>query len=324
MNGKKWIKVWIVVVFIPLLFSPLSSLKNIEIKLYKNTENKIIYFSDSIMKAAAVCELDSSGIDILLQNKLNENIVNINNGAYSPIIYSSYIKNIKNAKLIIIPINMRSFSEEWFYKPQYQFYDQRITAEIQSSNFTNAFKIFIQKINDSDKKYTTKRVIRENINIGTIEELKNNKINIDFYCKDKSLILIQDYSKQLREKFTYHYGYKLSNEHKMFEYLNEITKHIKKNNFNVLFYITPINYEYGELLLGNDFHSLIKNNVSIVEDYLNKENVNYINLAFNLKNKNFIDTQHVCEHVDINGREIIAAEIYKYITKQPLPLLTSP
>ncbi len=99
----------------------------------------------------------------------------------------------------------------------------------------------------------------------------------------------------------------------MFEYLNEITKYSNKNNLNVLFYITPVNYEYGKLLLGDDFYNLIKNNVSIVKDFLDRENMNYINLAFNLKKNNFIDTQHVVEHVDINGRRIISAEIYKYI-----------
>jgi hypothetical protein len=83
----------------------------------------------------------------------------------------------------------------------------------------------------------------------------------------------------------------------------------------VLTYITPINIEEGSRLLGNKFPDSIKDNVNVIENFLSYNDIPFLNLIMKVKNKNFMDKDVVCEHVDFVGKRFIANQVYKKITE---------
>jgi len=313
MSSKKWIKLFFSIVIVSFILSPVLYFKDMEWKLLNDFDNSIVFFSDSIMKASPSCEKNKEGIDDILRGKnIHKNIININHSAYSPIIYSAFIKNIKKSELIIIPINMRSFSEEWIYNPQYQFYDKRILSEIINLDF-HYLQTQLNKIFDTSNKYNSMKILRNSNNIGTIHELQKNTINIDFYCNDKKQKELIKYKKELIKKFEYHYMYDLSINNKMFTYISDIIDYSIKTNIKLLFYITPMNYALGEHLIGDRFKNKLNKNINILVEFLKVNKVDFMDLSHILEHKNFTDTQHVCGHVNHVGRKNIANYLHKYI-----------
>ena len=93
MRPKSWIRSFIAVSILLLVSYQLYDIvvKNTKILSVKSTD--IIYFSDSVMRSHAACETNKSGIDDIVRSN-GIDIINIDHGAYSPIIYKNYIKNL--------------------------------------------------------------------------------------------------------------------------------------------------------------------------------------------------------------------------------------
>jgi hypothetical protein len=315
MNVKKWLIIFFITIIFFCISYPLHKILYIDGRLLKNHSGDIIYFADSILKSHSKCENKILGIDDIVRNN-GLNIKNINQGAYSPIVYQNYIKNIKKQSTVIIPINMRSFSEEWFNKPSYQFFNKRMASSILAMDFISLYQLFIESFKYDKQIYNDTDIIRNGNDLGTIYSIAySTKINEDLYCNDKTFYTNDKYIKKLLIKYKYHYMYKLTLNHKMFKYLKNIISFSRENNINLLFYITPINFEYGEIIVDKNFNIIVNNNINTLIKFFKDNNALYLDLSKKVDGKNFNDHQYVCEHLDYTGREIVASNIYNYFNR---------
>jgi len=294
-----------------IALSPFIYIKDLDTRLLYRANNKIVFFSDSVMKAAAECEKNKSGIDDILKQKIKIEIVSINHGAYSAIVYKSYIKHLKDADMIIVPINMRSFSEEWFDNPPYKFYEKQIASSILNLNFLEAYRTLYELKTTNELKYLKSPIYRNGEIIGTVDKLRRNGIEPrkNLYCEEKSFYNNPKYLSILANKYRFHYMYELKNSHEMFKYLKKIIEFCKSNNLKILFYITPINMEYGKIIVGDEFIDVVKNNIKLLKNFLSTNQARYLDLSNVVRGENFIDHENVCEHLDYTGREIVANAI---------------
>ncbi len=312
MSNKKFIQIFIGLILATIIIHPLSKIIYIDKNLLNLDNKDIFFFSDSTMKTYSVCEENTLGIDDILRNN-GLKIKNIESNAYSPIIYENYIKNIPNNSKVIIPINMRSFSEQWFDRPHFMFMDERMASAILALDFISLYKLYIESSQQNEQKYLKTNIIREGKNLGTISSINNKiKIDKDLYCLEKDFYKNSEYIEKLSIQYQYHYMYNLNLKHKMFSHLSKIISYAKDKNIDILFYITPINFEYGEKIVGKDFETLVSKNIDTLKEFLNSKKVNYLDLSQKVQGHNFNDHQYVCEHLDFVGREIVALNILNY------------
>ena len=165
MQPKSWIRSFIIVSILFLASYQLYDIiaKNKKILSVKSTD--IVYFSDSVMRSHAACETNKSGIDDIMRSN-GIDIINIDHGAYSPIIYKNYIKNLPSGTRVIIPINMRSFSEEWFDRPSYKFYKERISLAILSLDILDIFSTLKDYISNAFIDYESTAITRGSQHLG--------------------------------------------------------------------------------------------------------------------------------------------------------------
>lgn len=313
MRPKSWTRSFVVVSILFLASYQLYDIiaKNKKILSVKSTD--IVYFSDSVMRSHAACETNKSGIDDIVRDN-GVDVINIDHGAYSPIIYKNYIKNLPSGTRVIIPINMRSFSEEWFDRPSYKFYKERISLAILSLDILDIFSTLKDYISNAFIDYESTAITRGSQHLGKIKDIESlTKIDKDIYCDSNSSFMADSlYKDKLLLKFKYHYAYNLPKTHKMFSYLDEIINYADKKNIKILFYITPINFEHLNNLLEKDFLETVENNIITITNYLQSKNVAFIDLSKKIKGSDFIDRQHACEHLDFYARKFVADTISKH------------
>lgn len=249
--------------------------------------------------------------DILREMGLH--VINLNSSAYSPILYKDYIKIIPKNTTVVVPINLRSFSEEWFYFNQYRFIAQRIIYSMLALDLRAVYQAIYDYFIYTKEKYNSLNIIRDNNNLGTINNIQKIKIDEDFYCYDKFYYKKEEFKDKLSLKYKSFYMYKLDRNHEMFKYINEMINYAKSHSIKLVFYITPINIDHGKVIVGDDFKSSVENNVKIIKQFFIDHNIAVLDLSHGVPGENFIDQNYVCEHLDYNGRKIIAKNIIKII-----------
>jgi len=244
-------------------------------------ENDIVGFGDSsVYFHAKEDDIDKSIFKILSGFYPQLSLHEFNSPAYHLDLYENmirfFIAEHKNVKILIIPINMRSFSPQWNMNPGYQFEEENIAMK----NYNNwifrvfykplaVFKLFLPKIKDHD--YNNAIVYNGDKAVGRVKEFLSRR-----YSDWKS-------EKYIKDKFIFHYMYSLGKEHRKISSMLRINKMAKLNNINVIFYVTPIDYESGNKAVGPEFQRRINDNVSVIKKIASKEGFDIIDLSLTLK-----------------------------------------
>ncbi len=271
---------------------------------YLSHQVDMIYFGDSTLFLPP----SPTPIPVLLQNKLpTDTIGALYHSAYHMDIYLSFCQYIVQSdyhpKLIIIPINLRSFSVSWDMKPGWQFEtEKRIIGNYHSLPFRMVSKPI--SIFDGFKPKITKDIF---LNTPVFSGKTQIGTNYDFEN------MPPDWSPEEYERnnFIRYYMYSLDKNHRKVQSMIEIAKILKENDIDLLFYITPINYQAGEQLLGNEFNQRLIENTDVIKTALIEQGVETLDLTFRLESTFF----RVAEHLSEEGREIVAEEIAKQILK---------
>ena len=309
---------WITICLYKIYYDRHHQISQIEENLSKENVD-LVYFGDSVLFSIDTDD-DLLGmqefakpiwkIPDILRELTSWSLFDISHGNFSPVIYKEFARLIvqqpKKPKVVVIPINMRNFSSEWFYHPMYQFdiYKSQIGALTGKSIFEN-FGFY----------FSGRFMLESRIKNWIKEDINYNSINLNH--RELRNYIIQESNSTNREKllFRYHYMYSLKSTHKYFENLKITIDCLRSSDIKVLTYITPINIEEGSRLLGNQFIDVVKDNVDVIENFLSSNNIPLLNLIMKVKNENFMDKDVVCEHVDFVGKRFIANEVYKKITE---------
>ena len=324
---------------IRLVFATPQLEKNIYNIVFKS--NKIIYLGDSVLNADHQNkELPSSLVNIF-RNDIKEKVLEISAAAYTPFIYDKYVSVIKkysdDTKLIIIPINLRSFSSSWYRFPQYQFHQEcaylsiinlRLNMKCINEHIKNL--IFSERINVKTEEFleeiitakgflrSTKRRFFEDLEQDCSYEIKEN---ITYSCNNKEylkqLVEYMQHGLNLKQalkvmRYNYHYAENINDTNTSFLNIKNLAKIFNEGNIKVLFYVTPLNLESIQRFSGNIVTNIINNNINLLKNNLRGNNIYFLNLS-DLLEKNHFEDACACEHVDIGGKTKIANNIINFI-----------
>jgi hypothetical protein len=266
----------------------------------------VIYFGDSTITSYALFEENKDFISTMLKNiQPDQTIGRISYPAYHMDIFLEYARYIVNQEhlpqTVIIPINLRSFSPGWDLKPSYQFEKEVRFLQQNNDLFVQAFDVPLSifrwyEPEITQQTFETMPVYKGLQKVGTVEEFER-VFSEDSTLLNKEKILI------------YNYLYNLSPEHRKLQSLVQLVDVYRANNIDVILYITPIDYQFGESLLGEQFTEQVTQNTTLIASMVEGKDVVFLDLSFDLTSEFFGWHEYPNEHLNENGRFFVAEKL---------------
>jgi hypothetical protein len=277
---------------------PGSSFENLErLKTYLKQPVEILIFGDSTNWFTAESDTDKRSIARMLKEmRPGHSIKPIVHAAYHLDVYAAYCQYLarqeKRPEIVIVPVNLRSFSPEWDREPHYQFEKEKIILEGGLLRvFYRPLQVLKYKFGQiSRQEYLDTPVFKGRQEVGKIKQMEG-----------------------LKNQFILKYMYSLSKEHHKIKSLLEIAGLSEKNHFKVLFYITPVDYQVGERYLPGEFTEQLRRNTAFIRSLLPGESMSVRLLDFSLdlpadyfawKKKGSLN-----EHLNQEGRRYVAEKL---------------
>lgn len=277
----------------------------------------VVFFGDSVINSISHSDTDRRGLGELLSTKIPNscNLFSISDPGYNMKVFYSFLKAIKkteiNCKEVILPINLRSFSPQWFSNPKYQF-DYELSA---LNVFCRTGKL--EPIYFDRDKYHSIIIKRSKAYIDSFLSYEDTTLNrVASFERIKS-IDPRDNKKmrvnRLKNIFIFHYLNILQPEHMLLDFLKITMKYMEKINAKLIIYITPINYLSGNSLVGAHFTKIIKSNVQTIRKSVEGIQVgikySFLDYSTLLGQKFFHHLNIANEHLNQEGRHLISEQI---------------
>jgi dienelactone hydrolase len=285
---------------------------------YLSSQVDIIYLGDSTL-SYPVGEVTTGE---LLQELLpGYSIGEISHPAYNLDLYSYYVKNILRSshppRVVIIPINMRSFSPEWDMRPGYQFEEVKKTLTLgpvlsrMLSRPLEIFGLFEPAI--SQDTFLNTDVYNGDTLVGKVKDFEGlvddgavAKLQGDTGFAYHDALPSAGDTEALQQALIYRYMYGLEPDQRQLRAMLKIVELSDKDDVDVLFYITPINYQQGQRYLGDAFVKSLRDKTALVKSLLaDSTGSTSLDLSFDLEAYAFVDMEHLREA----GKEYLAGQL---------------
>ena len=274
----------------------------------------VIFFGDSTITSVAPSDQNKDFISTMLQNKQpNRLIGRISHPAYNMDLYVEYAHYLANQEsppqTVIIPINLRSFSPEWDMRPGYQFEQEKRFLRHNNNLFIKAVDGPLSIFHWYEPE--------------VINQVYENTAVFD---GDQQVGIVKDFEQILSEEPTrenilniliYNYLYALDSKHRKLQSLIELVDVYRANDIDVIFYITPLDYETGEQYLEERYHEQVDQNIALITSLLADKDVELLDLSFSLTPEFFAWYEYPNEHLNENGRNFVAEQLSQALNHSP-------
>jgi hypothetical protein len=293
----------------------------------------VLFLGDSVVAAVGECDVGDRGLDGWLEDLTTHSLLSVSEGAFAPLMYRDLLDVVSERRfkprLLLFPINLRSFSDDWYNEPGYQFELERLRARVRFGSFSLADLAEFLKLRYSS----------------SIEERKNDRLLEHVVAGDRDLgtreavlararipaepalecdpAMEERYREELGIRFTLNYMGSVEPDHPWFQDLLATVAKARRSGIEVLTYVTPINVEDGARLVGPALVERVRANTEVIIQVLRDHDIPYLDLSRSLARERFIDRRCACEHVDDHGRRFIADELSHGIESrlsQPTPV----
>lgn len=284
-------------------------------------EVEILYFGDSTVWHPR----GSQTIPAMLQEYLTDRTVGeISHAAYNLDLYEYYVRGLVDATvesnyrpaLVIIPINLHSFSPEWDRRPEYQFAEEKqvldygITVARLFGRPWTIFGGYNSPI--TTEEYLSTAVYSDTMVVGTVADFEDVLGNSRLEEKENARFIYYQAlpAEGLTEKMLiYYYMFPLTADHRKVQAMRNIVMLLQQAEIEVLFYITPVDTEVGDVYLGESFRRRFTANKEVILDALAEVGAPVIDLSYALEPFYFSDTEHLHQE----GKRYIAEQLVAQI-----------
>lgn len=283
----------------------------------------VLYLGDSTLMLPVG---DVTTGEILQELLPDQRIGEIAHPAYGLTLFHDYIAYMDRhggaPQMLVLPINLRSFSPAWDMRPAYQFeQESRILAMgLPWARLLlrplDVFGYFRSSISQED--FQNAPVYDGDVVVGQVKDFETlasgESLQGDVENAYRQVELADE--ETARAVLTYHYMATLQPSHRKLTAMVEVAELAAEHGTRVIFYITPVNLEQGEYFLGRAFRERFADNVRVVEARLQAaalDNVTLLNLAFDLPAYDLTDMEHLTE----SGKEYVAQQLALAIQQAP-------
>lgn len=256
-------------------------------------EDPVIFFGSSVNKFCGRNDLDRRSLSEMLDDELDDfNVSGVSHGGYHAGIYYSFLVNLSKSDkkpLVVIPINLRTFSPEWNLRPAYQFTHERGLLE---HGLSHSLKNGYEEI--SLKEFKTSKVIWEDkiAMVNDFEQITNDTL----YERIRG--------------FHYAYLQPLESDNPKLIALKQIVELSKRYKYRILLYITPVDFQEAAKLGVKDFKLLNDKNISFLQSEIDFK---IFDFSYLLDSIYFEYNMRPNEHMNEYGKLILAKELAKCI-----------
>jgi hypothetical protein len=275
----------------------------------------ILYLGDSVLERISWSDKDRRVLPVMVADRLGSRklMMHISHSAYHLKVYYYLLRALEytrqKPRLVILPINIRSFSPQWDLNPNWQFDDEIealekfLASPVHIPTLPQKMEtvMFTEQEKDKELSFPFTSLRR----LGEFQEVIQSSP-------------ITDEEKFFRKKqiFIFHYLHPLSESHPKLGFLPQIVKFCRSLGIGLLIYMTPVNYEGGERYIGRDFTRLLGANVNVINKLLNPflaDSVRFLDLSQACSSEYFFHADEASEHLNQHGRarltEILANEV---------------
>jgi len=275
----------------------------------------VLYFGDSSVLLSGSRDANKAGIDLLFQAKSGLSVCSVASPGFSAVLYSEYLhlldKTRYKPRLVIIPINLRSFTGSSVRRPALNFPLRQIYIRYRSTGKLELADYLRYRFLGLEDRLTEEwkdlQVVYAGQNLGTHRSIqKECRIpEILDYAPEREHL----YARQLGKKFSYHYMAPIASDDAMLSYLEETIRYLKGQRIPVLFYLTPINFRDGRKYAGEAFTARNEKNIAVIAKFMKEHDVKFLDLATSLDASYFVDKRDVYEHLNFEGRDFVADRV---------------
>ncbi|RPI70598.1 MAG: hypothetical protein EHM45_24655, partial [Desulfobacteraceae bacterium] len=309
---KKFFIKSVLLILAVLILQTLVGYHNIEFKelddlnrYLKKEKAAVIYLTDCTDYTLSKDDRDKRTVTQMLREMNHDRrIGNVAHAAYQVEIFLEFcryiVKQENQPGVIIIPINMRSFSPQWDWNPHYQFEKEKILLKgglpgrLLSAFYKplRAFGYDLRAI--SREEYLNKPVLDGPKQVGTIR---------DFETLPKK----ENRETDIRKKLFLYYMPALKPDHRKLKAMLEIPRLLKSQQIQLIFYLTPIDVETGEDYFPREFTLKLKQNTGLIKRLLLEQGVKVLDLSLDLRKDGFSweDRVFPSEQLNAKGRRYL-------------------
>lgn len=273
----------------------------------------VLLFGDSVVHRVARGDRQRKGLATLVTEGLQPaQVCSVVGDGYHPGLYRPLVKIVAAAgrppRLVILPVNLRSFSPQWSEHPLWRHDDLIAAAESYLAQPSRG----IPRITTRQREYA----IRNDRYLGiTCRYIGDSRTQVSEFVsairhrhRDPALELLRQ-----RAIFTFHYMFELSQDNKMLKSLVSLIREVKALGALLLVYVTPVNVEAGEHLLGPLFLKTVTRSVGLIEgavkEAMEGEAGAYHDWATLLPARAFFHMLDPAEHLNESGRSELSERI---------------
>jgi hypothetical protein len=273
----------------------------------------VYYLGDSVLERISRYDDDQRRLDEMVRERLlgQFKVGCISHTAYQLRVFYHLIRALEKMRqrpqIVILPINLRSFSPQWHLNPLWQF-DQEVKAlehyladsQNRLSNIKELVKnakLFAQFDNTPVSYPNTPFKY-----IGEFRAIVNTRPETEEQRKFR-----------LQQIFTFHYMHALTPDHPKLMCLDQVTQLLLRMNVSMCTYITPVNFQAGVQYAGEAFSKTSKENSEIVSNtmqpYRHIPQVTFLDCSRLLNSEYFFSEDDPTEHLNQEGRKRLASVI---------------
>lgn len=269
----------------------------------------VVYLGDSTIKRYDTEDKDTRSIGTFLQERLPlAKIAEVAHEAYQARMYAGFARAIARTSphphVVIIPINLRTFSPLIHKNPETQFaVDEAFLRLGIPGPLYKPFKTFYQAPFHADYvdiPWTEEPVILDEEYLGTVQDF------LTFSTSTYSL-------ERERRRIALNYFLPILPTHDYLSSLESISKTLLPKNIIPLYYITPLDRERMQTLWP-DTDIRLSQQIALIRATINAEpRAYFLDLSTLLPSAGFIQELYTSEHLNERGRKAVAEALSEAI-----------
>ena len=278
------------------------------LRAYLREGNAILYLGDSVVHGFGPHDTDHTTLAQMLGLLVSpRSVKDLSHGAYEMRVFDAYVSYIAQSgyrpSAIIIPINLRSFGPAKDREPVYQFAKETF--------------ILTTRIPFAEYFYRPLAIFRV-INLYPISTAEH--LATPLYWGDTLVGHVSDYARieplenptddEVRNFMIYEHLYPLKPGDRNVVALEHLAETARNNNLNVVFYVTPIDYERGNRYVGKEFAMTISADARMLCEIVRKKDFSCLDLSESLPSSYFLDSALIDVHLKTKGRAFVAQHVY--------------
>jgi hypothetical protein len=273
-----------------------------------------LLMGDSVLGYASMREREPKSILDHLQNRMP--VGSFDGPGYTPELQLAFLEFALRQgyipRLLVVSVNMRCFNEYWDQGLQYQFTAVRTPLRfgdvlgygIQKPLSSYQIWPLIEGFPRSETAYQDLPIRRGDRTLGTLQEvLDQTQDHSDPVARAKAFSLV--------------YLYSLERGHRKVRALARIAALCRSANIPVRMYVTPLDVDSGERMVGPAFRPQVAKNIEIVRGALADQGVDLLDWSSLMRPEQFDYRGYPNEHLAAAGRARLAEELVGLLRTVP-------